>query len=168
MKNRPILIGLPGSGKSYLAKKASKFFKVPFQDMDSIFLEKHSLTPGKYIIENGDEEFRNKEREILDQLLENKSTDIIAAGGGTPCYFDNMDFMLEKGDPIFLDIERPILIDRLEKEKDLRPWLAYGADLSLVLDQLYSKRRPFYEKARITITSPEVEDQIEILKPYCT
>ncbi len=164
----PILIGLPGSGKSYLAKKASKRFKIKMLDMDDVFFKRHSLSPGKFIIDHGEEEFRSREREILIEILDSKEEKIVASGGGTPCYSDNMEIILQKANPIFLDIGKEILIKRLEKEKELRPWLAVGADLFSVLEQLYHKRRPYYEKARVTIFSSEIEDQLEILKPYCS
>ena len=89
---------------------------------------------------------------------------IIATGGGTPCFFDNMDYMNACGDAVFLDVDKDVLFRRLRIAKQQRPLLVGKTDDELreLIDTALEKRLPYYRKARYVISGNELEDKNQI------
>ena len=110
------MIGYMGSGKSHLGWKLANHLGVQFVDMDNYIEERNCKTIPKIFAEEGEAEFRKKERKALEELSE--FTDlVIATGGGAPCFFDNIELMNETGKTIYLNIDPKIIADRLMKSK---------------------------------------------------
>ena len=108
-----------GSGKTTFGKKLAAKFGLQFIDLDEAIVLHNKLKTGEVktiaqiISKEGFDYFRKAESETLRSLdLENK---VVATGGGTPCYFDNMRWMKENGTVVFLEIEEKILFSRLKK-----------------------------------------------------
>jgi len=155
---RVYLIGYMGSGKSTLGRRLAKHLGVQFVDMDHYIEERNCKTIPQIFEEEGEAEFRKKERKALEELSE--FTDIvIATGGGAPCFFDNIDLMNRTGKTIYLNIDPTILADRLLHSKTERPLIKGKSRDELVafIDDTLKKRNEFYMQAKYQITIPDVE-----------
>lgn len=155
---RVYLIGYMGSGKSHLGWKLANHLGVQFVDMDNYIEERNCKTIPQIFAEEGEAEFRKKERKALEELSE--FTDIvIATGGGAPCFFDNIEVMNETGKTIYLNIDPKILADRLLKSKTERPLIMGKSRDELVafIDETLKKRNEFYSQAKYQITEPDVD-----------
>ena len=121
--NQPIiLLGYMGSGKTSIGKKISKILKIQFHDLDKLIENKFNKTLNKIFLDQGEINFRKEERALLENILNKKKIFVLSLGGGTPCYFDNIDFILKKTDlTIFLKPEIKQLSKKLFKKKSKRP-----------------------------------------------
>lgn len=154
---RIYLIGYMGSGKSHLGWKLANHLGVQFVDMDNYIEERNCKTIPQIFAEEGEVEFRKKERKALEELSD--FTDlVIATGGGAPCFFDNIDLMNETGTTIYLNIDPKILADRLMKSKTDRPLIKGKSREELVdfIDETLKKRNAFYSRAKLQITEPDI------------
>lgn len=146
------IVGMPGSGKSYLGRKIAQTLKLQFLDIDEL-IEKHEKKLIRTIIlENGEKYFRDIERTILHQT-EFKNKFVISCGGGTPTFFDNMDWMKKNGIVIWINSPLEIISERIAKNITRRP-LFIGLskeEINNKLLELSQKRTPFYKKSNITI-----------------
>jgi len=155
---RIYLIGYMGCGKSTLGRRLSAHLGLQFVDMDHYIEERNCKTVPQIFAEEGEEEFRKKERKALEELSE--FTDIvIATGGGAPCFFDNIDLMNKTGETIYLNIDPKILADRLLKSKTERPLIKGKSRDELVafIDETLKKRNAFYLQAQFQITQPDID-----------
>lgn len=155
---RIYLIGYMGSGKSHLGWRLANHLGVQFVDMDNYIEERNCKTIPQIFAEEGEPEFRNKERKALEELSE--FTDIvIATGGGAPCFFDNVELMNNTGETIYLNIDPNILADRLMKSKTERPLIKGKSREELVefIDETLKKRDKFYTQAKYQITEPDID-----------
>ncbi len=155
---RIYLIGYMGCGKSTLGRKLSEHLGLQFVDMDHYIEERNCKTIPQIFSEEGEVEFRKKERKALEELSE--FTDIvIATGGGAPCFFDNIELMNKTGKTIYLNIDPKILADRLLKSKTERPLIKGKSRDELVafIDDTLKKRNEFYLQAAYQITEPGVD-----------
>jgi shikimate kinase len=155
---RVYLIGYMGCGKSTLGRRLSKHLGLQFIDMDHYIEERNCKTIPQIFAEDGEAEFRKKERRALEELAE--FTDIvIATGGGAPCFFDNIELMNKTGKTIYLNISPNILADRLMKSKTERPLIKGKSRDELVafIDETLKKRNAFYLQAQFQITQPDID-----------
>lgn len=162
---RIYLIGYMGCGKSTLGRRLSEHLGLQFVDMDHYIEERNCKTIPQIFSEEGEAEFRKKERKALEELSE--FTDIvIATGGGAPCFFDNIDLMNKTGNTIYLNIDPKILADRLLRSKTERPLIKGKSRDELVafIDDTLKKRNEFYLQAKYQITEPDIDlDFVKIM-----
>ena len=147
-----------GCGKSRMGRNLSEHLGLQFVDMDDYIEERNYKSIPKIFAEEGEDEFRKKERNALEELAE--FTDIvIATGGGAPCFFDNIDLMNKTGKTIFLNIHPEILAERLLKSKTERPLIKGKSREELVafIDETLNKRKVFYSQAQFEITEPDFD-----------
>jgi shikimate kinase len=156
------LIGLPGSGKSFLGKQLAEQAKVPFIDLDNTIEQEVGVSISEIFSDKGEEYFRSLEAVVLRH--NSLETDfVMACGGGTPCFHDNMRFMNTSGKTIFLDTPISEIISRLNtSEQQNRPLLAGTKPerLEEKLNELLEKRISFYSQASITVTDQTSPEQI--------
>lgn len=154
---RIYLIGYMGSGKSTLGKKLARHAGLQFIDMDHYIEKRNCKTIPQIFAEEGEAEFRKKERRALEELSAFSDV-VIATGGGAPCFFDNIDLMNRTGKTIYLDIDPKILADRLLKSKTERPLIKGKSKEELIrfIDETLRKRNEFYMLAGYRITRPDV------------
>lgn len=151
--NQPIiLLGYMGSGKTSIGKKISKILKIKFHDLDKLIENKFNKTVNKIFLDQGEINFRKKERELLENILYKKKIFVLSLGGGTPCYFNNIDFILKKTDlTIFLKPEIKQLSKKLYKKKSKRPIIKY-VKTEKKMNEFVSKhmmeRIHYYNKAK--------------------
>lgn len=153
---RIYLIGYMGSGKSTLGKKLAKYAGLQFVDMDHYLEERNYKTIPQIFAEEGEAEFRKKERKALEELSEFSDV-VIATGGGAPCFFDNVHLMNRTGKTIYLNIDPGILADRLMESKTERPLIKGKSREELIhfIDETLKKRNEFYSQAYYQITDPD-------------
>ena len=131
-----ILIGMPGSGKSVVGKELSNIINKEFVDLDELFFKKYNKKAGDYIREFGEEDFRNKETDIIDEISRNTNL-IISTGGGVVLKEKNIEMLKRNGILFFIDRN----IDNIKPTKS-RP-LTEDRDK---LKKVYDIRLPLYEK----------------------
>lgn len=155
---RIYLIGYMGCGKSTLGRRLAKHLGLQFVDMDHYIEERNYKTIPQIFAEEGEDEFRKKERKALEELSE--FTDIvIATGGGAPCFFDNIDLMNRTGKTVYLNMHPKILAHRLLNSKTERPLIKGKSPEELVafIDDTLKKRNEFYMQAQYKITQPDFD-----------
>lgn len=156
---RIFLIGYMGSGKSAMGRLLAKSLGLQFYDLDSYIEGKFYLTIAQIFDQQGEESFREKERLCLHELSEIEDV-VIATGGGAPCFFDNMDFMNQKGHTLYLDLSVSQLQARLESSRaGVRPLLKDKSSWELqdYIEENLQKRMPFYSQAKHHISGSDEE-----------
>ena len=145
---RIILIGYMGSGKTTVGKALSKETGMMFYDLDWYIESRMRKTVSQIFAEKGEEGFRKIEYNMLHEVAEFEDV-IISCGGGTPCFFDNMDYMNQQGDVIYLKATPETLYKHLLMAKVERPLLKDKTPEELIayITEHLKEREPFYEKA---------------------
>ena len=149
---RIILIGYMGSGKTTVGKALSKDTGMMFYDLDWYIESRMRKTVSQIFAERGEEGFRQIEYNMLHEVAEFENV-IISCGGGTPCFFDNMDYLNQQGDVVYLKATPETLYKHLLMAKVERPLLKDKSPeelIAYITDHL-KERAPFYEKARHTL-----------------
>ena len=160
---RIILIGYMGAGKTTIGKTLAKQLGVPFYDLDW-YIETRMRKKVKQIFdERGEEGFRIIEKNMLHEAAEFENV-VIACGGGTPCFFDNMEYMVGQGDVVYLRGTPDVLFRHLKMGKGVRPLLLGKNDEELLeyIRENVRKREEFYTKANHIIDIPCMEDEDKI------
>ena len=146
---RIILIGYMGAGKTTVGKALSKAMGLQFYDLDWYIESRMRKTVAQIFAERGEEGFRLIERNMLHEVAEFEDV-IVSCGGGTPCFFDNMDYMNGQGDVIYLKADPEVLYKHLLMGKTERPLLKNKTPEQLIafIKEQLEKREPFYSKAK--------------------
>ncbi len=149
---RIILIGYMGAGKTTIGKALSKELGITFYDLDWYIETRMHKTVAQIFAEKGEEGFRTMEHNMLHEVAEFEDV-IISCGGGTPCFFDNMDYLNQQGDVVYLKATPEVLYKHLLMAKVERPLLAGKTPDELIeyITSHLQQRAPFYEKARYTL-----------------
>lgn len=142
-----------GSGKTHWGKLLAENLAMPFFDLDEIIVKTEEKTIAEIFSGEGEEYFRYREKEILEQLVADHERCVISCGGGTPCFFNNIDFMKKEGEVVWLNTALDTLVQRLLKEKQHRPLLRSipDAELKTFIFKKLQDRRLYYEQADVTI-----------------
>ena len=140
---RIILVGYMGAGKTTIGKALSQELGIVFYDLDWYIENRMRKTVAQIFAEKGEEGFRLIEHNMLHEIAEFEDV-IISCGGGTPCFFDNMDYLNEQGQVLYKHLlmskgERPLLKGKTPEEL-----------ITFIREQL-EKREIFYNKARYTL-----------------
>lgn len=149
---RIILVGYMGSGKTTVGKALSKETGMMFYDLDWYIESRMRKSVSQIFAEKGEEGFRKIEYNMLHEVAEFEDV-IISCGGGTPCFFDNMDYLNQQGDVVYLKATPETLYKHLLMAKVERPLLKGKSSEELVayITEHLNERAPFYEKARYTL-----------------
>lgn len=160
---RIFLIGYMGSGKTTLGKAYARAMQLQFIDLDWYIEERFHKTVQELFDERKEDGFREIERNMLHEVAEFENV-IIACGGGTPCFFDNMEYMNGKGETVFLDASPEVLFRRLKIAKSKRPLLMDKSDEELmdVIQNALRIRIPFYSQAKYVFNAESLEDREQI------
>lgn len=151
------LIGLMGCGKSFWAGRLGKKLRTGAYDLDSLVESIEELSVAEIFEQKGEKYFRMAESAMLKHFGEKKAF-VLATGGGTPCFHDNMQWMNNQGITIWLDEEIATLSERLRPEKEHRPLIKDLDDNALegYLSAKRAERQPFYAQAKIHLRSNEI------------
>ncbi|MEP6674944.1 MAG: shikimate kinase [Ferruginibacter sp.] len=151
------LIGFMGCGKSYWGKIWAGKLAVDFIELDTLIEQQEQSTIATVFEQKGENYFRKVESDILKQLQQSEQC-IISTGGGTPCFFDNMNWMNEQGQTIYLKASPQFLVEKLLPEKDHRPILKNIPDekLETFIAGKLKEREIFYNQAKIILDVEEL------------
>jgi shikimate kinase len=149
------LIGYMASGKTNLGREMAEITGMSFADLDELFEEKYKVSILEFFEKYGEELFRKLEQGIL---LDTEAMDnvIISTGGGTPCFFNNMDFILENGRSVYLKMPVPLLADRMETLHKKRPLLkgVPSGEIEQYITQQLKEREVHYLRANLVTEGP--------------
>jgi shikimate kinase len=152
------LIGFMGSGKTHWGRLLSEKLALPFLDLDTVIVEKEGKSVAEIFSERGEEFFRFREKEVLEEIAQGKEKFILSCGGGTPCFFNNIEFMKRSGKVVWLNTSIDVLKERLLKERVTRPLIREIGDgeLRLYIIRKLGERRMYYEQADVIINEESI------------
>lgn len=159
------LVGMPASGKSTLGKQIAQKWNAKFVDLDEEIVAFSQKAISEIFSQKGEEHFRKIEAEVL-RKVSVEPCKVIATGGGTPCFYQNIDYMLSVGKVVFLDTPLSVISERVLQTPSQRPMFAgkNTNEILVFLCKLYQERLPFYERAHFRIHGlQELENLRELL-----
>jgi shikimate kinase len=156
------LIGMPGVGKTTVGLLLAQRIERRFVDLDTAVEEAAGATVRELFATEGEPAFRAREQAALFRVAEQGPV-VVAVGGGTPCFGDNLDRMLAAGKVVHLTAARSALIERLAPTAHTRPLLA-GQDLGAELDRLLAAREAFYARAPLQIDTTGLAPSLVALR----
>ncbi len=153
-----ILCGFMGCGKSTIGSLLAKRSGMAFIDLDSYIEKKEGRSISEMFSNDGETYFREREREAARELSAKRGL-VIAAGGGTLTFEENVECLKKNGTVVLLDIPVDVVSERLRNDT-VRPLLA-RPDRDEVIRELYEKREPLYRAAAdITVDADRSPMQI--------
>lgn len=149
---RILLIGYMGAGKTTIGKALSDEMNIPFYDLDWYIEARMHRNIKQLFEERGEEGFRKIEQAMLHEVAENENV-IIACGGGTPCFFDNMDYMNRQGTTVYLKAIPEVLYAHLKMGKTIRPLLLGKTEeeIGQLIVRQVAERESYYLKAKYVL-----------------
>ncbi len=152
-----------GSGKTTVGKALSKVTGMMFYDMDWYIETRMHKTVAQIFAEKGEEGFRKIEHNMLHEVAEFEDV-IISCGGGTPCFFDNMDYLTQQGEVVWLKATPEVLYSHLLMGKVERPLLKNKTPEELIayITTQLQQREPFYRKAQHVLDVSLLDDYDKI------
>jgi shikimate kinase len=158
-----------GSGKTAYGKPLAELLNIDFFDLDSYIEKKYNTSIAKIFTQEGEKKFREYERKALHEITENNNNFVLATGGGTPCFDNNMEFMNASGTCIYLKCTVDELYENILLSNPERPLLQgkRNSELYEHIKRLLSIREPVYEQAKIIVTGENhnPEKIFKIIKP---
>lgn len=161
---RIFLIGYMGAGKTTIGKVLAREMNLDFYDLDWYIEDRFRKKIPEIFKEKGEDGFREMERNMLREVGEFENV-IISCGGGTPCFFDNMEFMNQQGDTVFLNATPIVLKEHLLMGKSQRPLIQGKTPDELVafIQESLRGRMPFYSKAKHSVVVNTIHTREDIL-----
>lgn len=151
------LAGMPAAGKTYWGNKIAQKYQLPFIDLDIYIAEQESASISALFAKYGENGFRERENKYLKKIIHKATVNnIIACGGGTPCFNDNIRLMKEAGIVIYLQADINYLLKNLKDSEEIRPLLNNRGDLSVYLAEMLKKRKSFYEQANYILPAKDI------------
>lgn len=149
---RIILVGYMGSGKTTVGRQLAMALGLSFYDLDWYIEMRYHRTVAQIFAERGEEGFREIERNMLHEVAEFEDI-VLSCGGGTPCFYDNMDYMNSLGDTVYLQATPEVLSMHLKMGKVERPLIKGKSEEELIqyIKESLKTREPFYSKAKHTL-----------------
>lgn len=153
MTTKPIfLVGMPAVGKSTLGEQIAQKYNLQFIDLDKYIENAQRKSIPKIFEDEGEAVFRKIETESLGVVAQMQNV-IVATGGGTPCFYDNTNLMLQTGIVIFLDFSLEVILERIAQNSNKRPMFV-GLEKTAISEKikdLYQKRLPYYLLAQYIV-----------------
>ncbi|MEE1222204.1 MAG: shikimate kinase [Bacteroidaceae bacterium] len=146
---RVILVGYMGSGKTTVGRQLANALGVQFYDLDWYIETRFHKRVAEIFAEKGEEGFRDMERRMLHEVAEFEDV-VLSCGGGTPCFFDNMDYMNSLGETLYLKASPEVLAQHLRMGRTERPLIKGKTpeELEQYIKESLAAREPFYSKAK--------------------
>ncbi len=160
---RIILIGYMGAGKTTVGKALAAELGVPFYDLDWYITMRYHRSVSEIFAERGEEGFRDLERRMLHEAAEFENI-ILSCGGGTPCFFDNMEYMNSLADTVYLKATPDVLAMHLRMGKGKRPLIEGKSpeELEAYIRTSLAEREQFYNQAKYTLDVSLLENFTKI------
>lgn len=158
-----------GAGKSSLGNALAQSLNLPFYDLDHLIAEEQGDSVSEIILNKGELFFRKLERDVLEKAL-TKDAFVLAQGGGTPCYYDNMELINSHSVSIYLERSIGDLLAVLSEDGKERPLIAHldDADLQEFIAKHLFERRDFYERAIFKVSQKQKDpaERLEAVLDY--
>ena len=141
-----------GAGKTTVGRALAKELGLTFYDLDWYIESRMHKTVKQLFDQGGEEGFRKIERNMLHEVAEFENI-VISCGGGTPCFYDNMEYMNQQGETVYLKASTEVLHGHLKMGKTVRPLLLNKTEdevESFIVEQL-SHRESYYKQAKYTL-----------------
>ena len=153
------LVGFMGSGKSHWGKIWAKRENLSFFDLDTKIEKAFRMKITDIFERKGEDKFRELERYHL-RKFENKKNFLLACGGGTPCFSDNLDWMKSEGKVFYLKAEPEYILDKVINETEQRPVLKKinPAELLFFIQKKLIEREPFYSQADFILNVEDLNE----------
>lgn len=158
------LVGMPGVGKTYWLSHFANALKIPEVDLDS-YLEEATGKAIASIISEGENVFRQKEQQLLVSILQQYEQAVIATGGGTPCYKNNLEIMQQAGIIVYITLPLSQIMLQIKQAPGLRPLLKMDSDNELKesVIKTFQSRKLYYEQADLTF-DPNQDNLSDIIQ----
>ena len=145
-------IGYMCAGKTTIGRSLARSLKCNFYDLDWYIEERFHKRIPQIFADEGEAAFRDLERRMLHEVAEFENI-VLSCGGGTPCHFDNMDYLNTVSQTCYLQASPDTILQHLSMSRGERPLLKGKTpeELRTFVTEQLAERRPFYEKARHTI-----------------
>ena len=151
------------AGKTTLGKALARDLGLQFIDLDHYIESRYRCTISQLFAERGEEAFRQIECNMLHEVAEFEDV-VISTGGGTPCFFDNMDYMNAQGTTVFLEAAVDTIHTRLTIARTQRPLVAQktSEELRDYIVQMLKQRHPYYSRAQHTFCANRLENVCQV------
>ncbi len=148
-----------GSGKTHWGRRLGEKLNIPFYDLDEQIVNSQEKTIAEIFAQLGEEQFRLLEKDTLHLITESHPSFVMACGGGTPCFYNNIDYMKSKGTVVWINTNPEKLFHRLLSEKDKRPLIRELTDEQLrgFIFKKIGDRRIYYRQANMIVDEEEPE-----------
>jgi shikimate kinase len=152
------LTGYMGSGKSTAGKMLSSQLGYEFIDLDKFIESEYKMKIPEIFSTKGEKEFRSMEHNLLKKVIE-KDNVVVACGGGTPCYYNNMELMNNNGTTVYLKMSADALVNRLMNAKEKRPLVANKNEKELreFVNRQLEKREDIYHQAQYIVKGKDLD-----------
>ncbi len=160
-----IIVGMPGCGKSTMAKYLCSQTSLTFYDLDREIENNEGKKIKEIFSDKGENYFRKVESIVLKKIIKEKENFILATGGGTPCFNDNMKIINKYGISIFLNTSIDVLEERISRNKK-RPLFNNSINLKTDLINLLEKRNSFFSSSNYIIENNNREKTLSVINSY--
>ncbi len=161
-----ILIGYMCVGKTTIGREVARRTGRMFYDLDWYIEERFRKRIPQIFEDEGEARFRDMERRMLHEVAAFEDV-VVSCGGGTPCHFDNIDFMNSVGNTVYLQATPETILTHLTLAKGRRPLLEGKSpeELEAFVRKQLEERKPFYARAHTTIDVSVLDnaDKIETI-----
>ncbi|GIV34609.1 MAG: shikimate kinase [Chitinophagales bacterium] len=166
--SRIFLIGPMGCGKTWWGQRLASLMGWQFIDLDFFIEDTYQMSIPDIFGKYGEECFRQMEYDSL-QKVASLDKVVVATGGGTPCFFDNMKKMNTWGETCYLRVSVPVLVQRLADNTSGRPLLQGKSrhELADFLARQLKEREKYYLKAT-HVVDEELLDEQQLLGLFVT
>ena len=156
-------MGFMGAGKTTLGKALAKDLGISFIDLDQYIECRFMKSVSQIFALKGEQGFREIESRMLREVGDFDDV-IVSCGGSTPLIGDNMDFMLEHGQTVYLKCDNETLLRRLKVARSQRPLIASKTDdeLAAFIESETARREPGYLKAEFICPGDRLESRDQI------
>lgn len=159
------LVGYAGSGKSTLGRHLARRLSCQVVDTDKRVEQMVGASVADIFHYEGEEYFRQAEREALESALSSGDTLIISTGGGLPTWRDNMEWMNGVGVTIYLKRTPEQILSRLSAYgREKRPMFRGKSDEELLefMREQMAQREEYYAKSKISIDCTSMSDDAAV------
>jgi shikimate kinase len=157
VKMRIFVIGFMGSGKTTWGRMIAEKMGMIFYDLDDMIEKRVNLKINNIFEKKGESYFRKIEAVALRELYVQDNF-VLACGGGTPCYYDNMSFINSQGVSVWMNTPKQVMATRLLEEAENRPLIRNLSPTKLqeLIDDKLEERLQYYNQAQLVIDPSEV------------